>query len=176
MSRLLTTKSLSLAIADEIASLAVEACTQQGFNPVSICVMDPSGAEIVTKRMDNCPSIAYPKISHAKANTCVATKSSSRAYGNKYLKGKDGVSSVGPDVFARVINQINTLQGDMAAFQGGVLIREKSTGDIVGSVGVSGAAGDEDEFCALYGVKECSLGDELATEPADHSCKTLSKI
>ena len=55
MTRLLTTKSLSLAIADEIASLAIEAATTQGFNPISICVMDSAGAEIVTKRMDGCP-------------------------------------------------------------------------------------------------------------------------
>jgi hypothetical protein len=42
---------------------------------------------------------------------------SSRAYGAKYLKGSDG-GEVGPSVFARVINQINIMNGDMAAFQG----------------------------------------------------------
>mmetsp|Transcript_9963 Transcript_9963/g.11649 ORF Transcript_9963/g.11649 Transcript_9963/m.11649 type:complete len:174 (+) Transcript_9963:102-623(+) len=171
---LITTKSISLAVADEIASLAIKAAKSQGFNPISICVMDPSGAEIVTKRMDGCPHIAYPKISRAKANTCVAVKSSSRAYGAKYLMGKDGISPVGPEVFARVLNQINTMDGNMAAFQGGVLIREKDSGIIVGSVGVSGAAGDEDEFCALTGVKECNLADQLVTEPLEHSCKTVS--
>lgn len=57
--------------------------------------------------------------------------------------------------------------------QGGILVKEASTGDIVGSVGVSGAAGDEDEYCALAGVKECSLAGDLQTIPEDHSCKTL---
>merc|ERR1740124_1728404 len=119
---------------------------------------------------------AYPKISHAKANTCVAVKSSSRAYGLKYLIGKDGVSPVGAEVFARVLNQISITGGNMAAFQGGVLIREKGSGIIVGSVGVSGAAGDEDEFCALSGVKECMMGEQLVTEPLEHSCKTISSL
>jgi len=55
MSGLLTTKSLSLALADEIATLAIKACKNNGFKPISICVMDPAGHEIVTKRMDGCP-------------------------------------------------------------------------------------------------------------------------
>lgn len=50
---------------------------------------------------------------------------------------------------SRVLNQISTAEGKMAAFQGGILVREKATGEIVGSVGISGAAGDEDEYCAL---------------------------
>jgi uncharacterized protein GlcG (DUF336 family) len=108
MSGFITSKSLNLAVADEIASLAVKAAVKNGFKPISVCVMDPHGAEIVTKRMDGCPGMVYPKISFAKANVCVATKASSRAYGNKYLKGSDG--PVGPDVFARwVVSFINTL-------------------------------------------------------------------
>jgi len=68
------------------------------------------------------------------------------------------------------------MDGQMAAFQGGVLIREKEGGSIIGSVGVSGAAGDEDEFCALVGVKECCIGEMLVTEPSQHSCKTVSNL
>ena len=60
MSGILTTKTMSLAVADEIATLAIKACKTNGFKPISICVMDPAGHEIVTKRMDGCPvSIMY---------------------------------------------------------------------------------------------------------------------
>ena len=62
----------------------------------------------------------------------------------------------------------------MAAFQGGVLVCEKESGEIVGAVGVSGAAGDEDEYCALYAVQNCEMGNLLDTSPSEHSCKTLS--
>ncbi len=55
MSGLLTTTTLSLAAADEIATLAIKACQSNEFKPISICVMDPFGHEIVTKRMDGCP-------------------------------------------------------------------------------------------------------------------------
>jgi len=55
MSGILTKKTLGLAVADEIASFAIKACKANGFNPISVCVMDPSGHEIVTKRMDGCP-------------------------------------------------------------------------------------------------------------------------
>ena len=99
MSGLITSKTLSLSVADEIASLAIDAALKNKFNPIAVCVMDPSGHEIVTKRMDRCPAFAYPKISAAKATTCISTKMSSRAYGKKYLKGPDG--PVGPEVFAR---------------------------------------------------------------------------
>jgi len=90
----------------------------------------------------------------------------------KYLSGKN-CEPVAPDVFARVLNQISIMDGKMAAFQGGVLIRESGNGEVVGSIGVSGAAGDEDEYCALRAVKECSIGDSLITEPSDHSCNTV---
>lgn len=172
-----TTKSLNLAVADQIASLAIQAAKNNGFKPISVCVMDPSGAEIVTKRMDGCPALAYPKISAAKATTCVATKSSSRDYGNKYLRGSSGAGPVGPETFVRVLNQISIMDGKVAAFQGGILVREKSTGEIVGSVGVSGAAGDEDEYCAIYGVQNCEMGlsSLLVTVPPKHSCTTVAK-
>lgn len=80
--------------------------------------------------------------------------------------------------YVRVLNQISILDGKVAAFQGGVLVREQSSGEIVGAVGISGAAGDEDEYCAIYGVDNCAMGVSklLVTEPAEHSCKTLSKL
>ena len=40
-------------------------------------------------------------------------------------------------------------------------------------IGISGAAGDEDEYCGLKCVELCSLGHSLITEPAEHSCKTV---
>ena len=47
----------------------------------------------------------------------------------------------------------------MAPFPGGVLMQAKD-GTVLGAVGVSGAAGDEDEYCGLRGVIEADL-DQL---------------
>ena len=143
---LLRTKRLTLAIADEMASLAVAAAKSNEFAPITVTVMDPHGSEIVSKRVDGCPPMAYSKLAVAKANTCVAVQMSTRAYGNKYLKGSDGISPSTSDVYVRGLNQIVSVDSGLVAFPGGVVIRD-AEGDIVGSVGVSGAAGDEDEYC-----------------------------
>ena len=116
--------------------------------------------------------MAYSKLAFAKANTCVAVQMSSRAFGNKYLKGVDGISPAASDVYVRGLNQIVSVESGLAAFPGGVLIRDKED-SIVGGLGVSGAAGDEDEYCALVAVRKCSAADELVSEPAEHVCKTL---
>ena len=171
---LFRTKRLTLAIADEMASLAVAAAKANKFAPITVTVMDPEGSEIVSKRMDGCPPMAYSKLAAAKANTCVAVQMSTRTYGNKYLKGSDGTTPSTSDVYVRGLNQIISVDSGLVAFPGGVLIRD-GEGGIVGSVGVSGAAGDEDEYCALTAVQECSAADELVTEPTEHACKTLKR-
>jgi uncharacterized protein GlcG (DUF336 family) len=161
-------KSLSLKSADEIASKAISIAERNKFAPVAICVMDAVGHPIVTKVMDGCPPMAYSKISKAKANTCVSMKMSSRAYGEKYLQ-----KTVGPDVFGRVLSQIAAVDGEAVAFPGGVLIRDKITEEILGSVGISGAAGAEDEYCALRAIQTSQVASEVVTEPAEHDCATV---
>ena len=135
------------------------------FNKISLSVLlsIPHGTQ---------QPMAYSKLAFAKANTCVAVQMSSRAFGNKYLKGVDGISPAASDVYVRGLNQIVSVESGLAAFPGGVLIRDKE-GSIVGGLGVSGAAGDEDEYCALVAVRKCSAADELVSEPAEHVCKTL---
>ena len=55
--------------------------------------------------------------------------------------------------------------GKMAPFPGGVLVRN-SEGKYLGSVGVSGATGDEDEYIAITGITESALG--VQAFPAEH--------
>jgi uncharacterized protein GlcG (DUF336 family) len=55
--------------------------------------------------------------------------------------------------------------GGMAPFPGGVLLK-LTDGTVIGAVGVSGAAGDEDEVCALAGAKEAKeYITELDSDP-----------
>ena len=49
----------------------------------------------------------------------------------------------------------------VASFPGGVLCRDADN-NVVGAIGVSGAASDEDEHCAIRGAHAVGL----ATEPA----------
>jgi uncharacterized protein GlcG (DUF336 family) len=112
--------------------------------------------------------LAYPKISEAKARACISTNMSSRAYGSKYLSAKGT-----PDEFVRLVNQISTMGGKVAAFPGGVLVRSKEDGQVLGAVGVSGAAGAEDEYIALRAIHLCSAREDIMTEPEQHSCTTV---
>ena len=78
--------------------------------------------------------------------------------------------------------------GELIPIAGGIVIIDGTTGKIVGAVGVSGAAADEDEYCALAGVEAVNAltraissrsNDDpqpsllLRTIPAQHSCQTV---
>ncbi|CAJ1366973.1 unnamed protein product [Effrenium voratum] len=164
----LSQATLSLDLADEITKHAVNVCKSQGFKPISICVLDNAGAVIVQKRMDGCPAGAFDSFALAKARTCARLHMSSRAFRSKY-------SDSNPEKFVQGISMISIVDDGLAPFPGGVLIRDHSSGAVLGAVGVSGAAGDEDEYVALMGVKGCAALASATTEPAEHSCTTLKK-
>ena len=50
---------------------------------------------------------------------------------------------------------VNIAEKTLAPFPGGIVVRDVE-GNVVGSVGVSGAAGDEDEYIALAGVQNAA--------------------
>lgn len=60
----------------------------------------------------------------------------------------------------------------MACFPGGVLLKDQSN-LVVGAIGVSGAAGDEDEYVGLKSAWESGL--PLKTEPKEHNCSTVKE-
>ena len=168
---LLQYKTLSLDVADEIASKAIQTAKDNGFNPIAICVLDHAGNPIVAKRMDGCPNRAYATIAEHKANTCVRMKKSSRAYGDKYLP-----DDATPGKIVRILSQIASNEGEIASFPGGVVIKCAESGQILGAVGASGAAGDEDEYCAWSGVKQSAIANIVETDPKDHSCTTIKTL
>jgi uncharacterized protein GlcG (DUF336 family) len=168
MSGFLHYKTLSLEVADEIASHAIQTAKDNGFNPLAVCVLDAAGVPVVMKRMDQCVGPAFSTIAQHKANTCVRMRMSSRAYGDKYLPG-----NATPAMMVRILSQIHSNDGEVASFPGGVVIKDVETGQIIGAVGCSGAAGDEDEYCAWSGIKQSSIGVAVTTEPANHCCTTV---
>ena len=126
--------------------------------------MNSSGNIIVRKSMDGCPAIGIPEFSYAKAYTCIGTNGSSRNFRDKYTEG------VNPAKFCQMTSMVNITGGKMAPFPGGILLKA-ADGTTIGSVGVSGASGDEDEYCALRGAIESSAG--FVTVPEGPSCSTI---
>lgn len=162
-----TSSTLTLAAADAIANAAISAVDNlKKPSPVAVTVLDNAGNIIVQKRMDGCPAGAYAKFSYAKARTCVHLTASSRTFREKYTGSGEAAR------FTQAASMVSVMEGELIPVAGGVLIKSATDGGIVGAVGVSGAAADEDEFLAIQGVL---LGVEdgfVVPEPAEHQCKT----
>ena len=155
---------LSLEQADKIAEGVVNCIKRNSFAPITVNVVDSAGDRLVVKRMDGCSSKGIPDFSYAKAFTCIGMKIASRTFRDKYTTGND------PAKFCQMQSMVSITGGKMAPFPGGVLMKSP-TGFIVGAVGVSGASGDEDEYCALRGIIES--GYTFSTLPPQHSCSTV---
>mmetsp|Transcript_30489 Transcript_30489/g.34752 ORF Transcript_30489/g.34752 Transcript_30489/m.34752 type:complete len:234 (-) Transcript_30489:283-984(-) len=154
---------LGLEQADAIANNAVGCCRRNGFSPVTVVVLDASGSLIVSKRMDGCPPVVFPDFALAKATTGVVMGYPSRTFRDKYTADEASAK------FCQMTTMVDISNGRMAPFPGGIVLK---LGDyIIGAVGVSGASGDEDEYCAIRGVVESGLG--LTTLPETHSCATV---
>jgi uncharacterized protein GlcG (DUF336 family) len=154
---------LGLVEADLLANGAVETAKRNDFPPIVVTVVDRQANILVQKRMDDVCHAAFPEFSYAKAYTCVTMGVSSREFRDKYTSTNDN-AKIGQ------MNSMMEISGKMAAFPGGVLLRNGEN-EVVGAIGVSGAAGDEDEYIALKGAWESGL--PLQTLPKEHSCTTV---
>ena len=154
---------ISLEQADTIASGVVNCIKRNRFAPITVNIVSKDGDVIVRKSMDGCSTKAIPDFSYAKAFTCIGMKTSSREFRDKYTADNSAPK------FCQMTSMVNITGGKMAPFPGGVLM--KSNGQVIGAVGVSGASGDEDEYCAMRGIIESGYG--IQTQPEKHSCKTV---
>ena len=186
--------SLNLATADAICNAALDAAQHlQTPRPVCITVVDARGDVVVQKRMDGCPPGAYVEFSMAKARTCIHLQTSSRAVRLKYTSGATPSAPATPAQFTQAATMATVLPGQILPVAGGVLLQAKMVPSmfeddddqpqqpvILGAVGVSGAAADEDEYMAWYGIHQtlqsfASSHDNplVTTVPSHHSCTTL---
>ena len=158
-------ESLTLEHADKIASGVVNCIKRNDFKPITVFVTDPAGDTIVRKSMDGCARRAIPEFAYAKAHTCVGMKISSRAFRDKYTSDNNAAK------FCQMTSMVDITGGKMAPFPGGVLMKNVD-GSVFGAVGVSGAAGDEDEYCAMRGIIEAGI-QGVSTVPEKPSCSTV---
>ena len=149
---------LTLEAADRMANVALQEAASRRFNPVSVCVLDAAGRMIVHKTMIGCGNLS-PEFAKAKATVCVGLLCSSRELRDKY-QNSDGIGPKMPQLLG-MGTAAAAVHMPIAAFPGGVLCRDANR-NVVGAIGVSGAASDEDEHCAITAAT--SVG--LVTEPA----------
>ena len=141
--------TLTLSAADRIADAAIEAALALPSAPkICVTVVDAAGATIVSKRMDGARPL-IPAIAAAKAESCVGMGMSTRELKEKYAEAKPTQLAAMGDIAG----------GRFAPFPGGVLCVDESTKDpaghrvVIGAIGVSGAAADEDEHCAIIAAR-----------------------
>ena len=148
--------TLTLETADAMSSAALREAARIGLEaPLAVVVVDAAGRVLVSKRQNRCANL-FPTIAAAKAQTCVNLAMSSRALQKKYV----------PERATQVLAMTSIAGGELVPFPGGVVcvfIDENGERRVVGAIGVSGAAGDEDEHCAIVAVQSV---DGVTAEPA----------
>ena len=133
---------LTLEASEKIAQGAIAACRQEGIQ-IGVTVVDRSGDPMVFMRDTLAPTVTI-EISKQKAFTAVNFNAPLSTMEDRFTKP-----------FA-----VGKLDG-LIFSAGGVPI--EAAGNIVGAVGVSGAAtGAQDEACARAGIKAVQMDLEMA--------------
>jgi uncharacterized protein GlcG (DUF336 family) len=136
--------ALTLDQASTIVDAALAEGGRQGFAPLCVVVLDPGGHPLVLKRADGA-SISRPEIGTAKAAGCLGM-----GYGGREVARR---AQAAPAFFA-ALNGI--FPKGIVPVPGGVLIRD-AQGALLGAVGISGDTSDNDEVCAVAGIRAAGL-------------------
>ena len=133
---------LGLDQVQKAMNIMLAKANEEPDRPLAIAIVDDVGDLISYVRMDRCRKIPQ-RMAVRKAYTCA-------------LSGQDS-----KDYAARMKDQGRTVaeMGDpmLAAIQGGVVALHPTTGAILGGIGVSGLAAQEDEDIANMGLKALGL-------------------
>jgi uncharacterized protein GlcG (DUF336 family) len=135
---------LTLAQADEIATVALKTGRDRNFEPLTVVVLDAGGHPVVVKREDR-SGILRVDIATGKAWGALGM-----GFGSRELFGR---AAKAPAFFTALAA---ASQGRMVPVPGGVLIRDQE-GTIIGAVGISGDISDNDEICAVAGIEAAGL-------------------
>jgi uncharacterized protein GlcG (DUF336 family) len=136
-------KTLTLSAANCIADKALEKGRELKFSPLTVVVLDAGGQIKVVKRDDGSSLLRF-EIARGKAWGTLGMGFGGREIARRAVK-QAGFYSALSDMTG----------GRMVPVPGGVLI--KSDGEIIGAVGISGDTSDNDETCAVYGIRSADL-------------------
>lgn len=135
---------LTLAVANSIIAAALEAGAQAGLKPLTVAVLDAGGHLKAFQKQDGASMLRY-EIAFGKAYGSLAVGMGSRWLDRNanerphFIEGLTAVSG-----------------GKIVAVPGGVLIRD-AAGTLLGAVGITGDTSDNDEICAVAGIKSVGL-------------------
>ena len=110
--------------------------------PLAIAIVDDAGDMFSYTRMDRCRRNPQ-RMAIRKAYTCALSGRDSNEYANWLKEQGRSVAEMGDPM--------------LAAVQGGVVVLHPTTGAILGGIGVSGLAAQEDEDLARLGLQAMGL-------------------
>ncbi len=129
---------LSLDDAQKAMDRMLQEARKNPQRPVAIAIVDDVGELVSFARMDKCAP-QPPIIARKKAYTSARTRSDTAAYAERLKSQGRSVTEFGDP--------------NLLALQGGVVILNPADQSVLGGIGVSGLAAEEDEAIARIGLK-----------------------
>ncbi|WP_433555657.1 GlcG/HbpS family heme-binding protein [Pseudonocardia xinjiangensis] len=143
--------TITLEQAQTIVRAALEHGTEQGFNPLTVAVLDPGGALVALGRQDGSGHLR-PDIAVAKAWGVLGLGMTNRAIAARAADSPEFFTSVATLAGGRILS-----------VPGGVFIRDGER-RLLGAVGVTGDLSLNDEAAALAGIAAAGLVAETGAE------------
>jgi uncharacterized protein GlcG (DUF336 family) len=135
---------INLDQAQTIATAALAEGRTRALKPLAVIVLDAGGHPVAFAREDNATFFRHD-IAHAKAYGALGLGQDTR-----------GIAAAASERTGFFQGVSVTVGGNIAFSPGGVLVRDHD-GRIIGAVGISGDTGDNDEICAIAGIKAAGL-------------------
>lgn len=144
-------KTIDLETANRLIATAIRLARKHGHLPLTYCVVDRSGHLVSAQREDNSSTFRF-EIAFGKAWTCMALGHSTRFVEDRMTKNRPHF----------VDSLAAASQGRFIPALGGVLIRDRGDGELVGALGVTGDSGENDEAVAVEAIEACGFKADLA--------------
>jgi uncharacterized protein GlcG (DUF336 family) len=139
--------ALTLAKANAIVEAALAEGARLKLKPLTVAVLDPGGHVIALQRQDGASNLR-PQVATAKAAGALALGVSSRQI---------GVMAQERPTFVTAVAALGASAATGVVPAAGGLLIEDAAGRLLGAVGITGDTSDNDELCALAGVKAVGL-------------------
>ena len=135
---------LKLDHAAIIIDTALAEARRSDFAPLAVAVLDAGGHLLAFKREDGA-GFARFDIAYGKAWGALGMGFNTRELADRAARYPTFVAAIA-----------TATQGRMIPSPGGVLILDAAN-EVVGAVGISGDVGDNDELCAVAGIRAAGL-------------------
>ena len=143
--------TINLETANRLIETALRIARRHGHQPITCCVVDRGGHMVSAQREDNSSTFRFD-IAYGKAWTCVALGHSTRFIEDKMTKNRPHFV----DSLAAASN------GQFIPALGGVIIRARDSGELIGALGITGDSGENDEAVAVEAIQECGFNADLS--------------